>query len=80
MDTQSSDSSKLGGEKATPTTTKEVLPAIIEETNSFRDCNRGLGALKPQEEMVKPESGNDREGSNNVLVDIIEETKNQGDN
>lgn len=49
-------------------------------TNSFRDCNRGLGALKPQEEMVKPESGNDREGSNNVLVDIIEETKNQGDN
>lgn len=37
-----------------------------------------LGALEPQEEAVKSVSGNDREGSNNILASIAEENKEQG--
>lgn len=39
-----------------------------------------MGALEPQEEVAESESGIDREGSSNVLTDIVEENKDQGYN
>lgn len=79
MDLESPDSSKLDKEEATPPVTEEVQPSTPEEQSPSRIVTRVLGVLEPQEKVAESESGDDREESNTISADIVEENKEKRD-
>lgn len=80
MDQESPDSAEPDEEEATPSVAEEVHPGSTVEQFPSNIVTEVLGALEPQEEVAESESGDDREESNNIPTDILEENKDKGMN
>lgn len=79
LDLESSDSLEPDEEEATNALVEEVLLDTPEEKSPTNIVTVLLVALQTQKEVVESDSGDDREGSNNIPVDTVEENKDNED-
>lgn len=80
MDLEPIDSLELDKEEATHIAAEDVHLGTLEEQAPPEIVREASAALRPQEEVAESESSNDREGSNNIPTNIVEENRDKGEN